>query len=453
MNIILSILVFSLIVIIHELGHFLLAKKNQIFVTEFSIGMGQRVITLVKTKKGYRPRFFLSQHDFEKTPEWKDSTKYSWKLFPVGGSCMMMGEDENLDDGRAFNKRGVWARISVIFAGPLFNFILAFILAMIIVGMVGSDPARVIQVEENSAAQEAGLLPGDIITNINGSRIDIGREYEAYLQFNSLDGRDLMVSYTRKGEKGTNKIKIAPTKIDSYRLGIGYTGDATEADLSSVELGAPFDKAGMKQGDIIKMINDTSITSGSELSQYFQDNPLTSAPIYVTYQRNGDTNSVEITPVAYSYITTGFYVNTFREKTNVTGVLKYSAVEVKYFIVTTIKSLGHLITGKISTKEMAGPVGIVNMIGDTYESSKRDGMLYVFLNMILMSIMLSANLGIMNLLPIPALDGGRLIFLFLEAFRGKPIDQNKEGLVHMIGLIALMILMVFVMFNDISRLF
>ncbi len=453
MNIILSILVFSLIIIIHELGHFLLAKKNQIFVREFSIGMGQRVITLVKTKKGYRPRFFLSQHDFEETPEWKDTTKYSWKLFPVGGSCIMMGEDEVLNDDRAFNKKGVWARISVIFAGPLFNFILAFILAMIIVGMVGYDPARVIQVEENSVAQEAGLLPGDIITNFNGSRVDIGREYETYLQFNPLDGSDITVSYMRKGEKGTNKIKITPTKIDTYRLGIGYTGDATEADISSIDEGMPFDKAGMKQGDIIQKINDTPITSGSELSQYFQDNPLTTAPIQVTYRRNGETKSVEVTPVAYSYYTTGFHVNTNREKTNIIGVFKYSAVEVKYFIVTTIKGLGQLITGRISTKEMAGPVGIVNMIGDTYEASKRDGIIYIFLNMILMSIMLSANLGVMNLLPIPALDGGRLIFLFLEAFRGKPIDQNKEGLVHMIGLVALMILMVFVMFNDINRLF
>jgi regulator of sigma E protease len=93
------------------------------------------------------------------------------------------------------------------------------------------------------------------------------------------------------------------------------------------------------------------------------------------------------------------------------------------------------------------------MIGDTYEANKSDGALYVFLSMAYMSILLSANLGVMNLLPIPALDGGRLVFLFLEVLRGKPIDQNKEGLVHMIGLVALMILMVFVMFNDISRLF
>lgn len=365
----------------------------------------------------------------------------------------MMGEDEVLNDDRAFNNKGVWARISVIFAGPLFNFILAFILAMIIVGMVGYDPARVIQVEDNSLAQEAGLMPGDIITNINGSRVDVGRDYDTYLQFYPLDGSDIKISYTRKGEKGTNQIKIKPTKIDTYRLGIYYAGDATEADISSIEEGSPFDKAGMKQGDIIQKVNDTPITSGSELSQYFQDNPLTTEPILITYRRNGETKSIEVTPVAYSYYTTGFDVNTNREKTNIIGVFKYSAIEVKYFIVTTVRGLGQLITGKISTKEMAGPVGIVNMIGDTYEASKSDGIIYVFLNMILMSIMLSANLGVMNLLPLPALDGGRLVFLFLEAFRGKPIDQNKEGLVHMIGLVALMILMVFVMFNDINRLF
>lgn len=102
---------------------------------------------------------------------------------------------------------------------------------------------------------------------------------------------------------------------------------------------------------------------------------------------------------------------------------------------------------------LPGPVGIVSYIGDTYQASKSEGILSVFLSLSYISILLSANLGVMNPLPIPALDGGRLVFLILELFRGKPVDQNKEGLVHMIGLVALMILMVFVMFNDISRLF
>ena len=112
-----------------------------------------------------------------------------------------------------------------------------------------------------------------------------------------------------------------------------------------------------------------------------------------------------------------------------------------------------LFEGQVSADDVSGPVGIVNIIGDTYEESKSDGAFYVWLNMLNIAILLSANLGVMNLLPIPALDGGRLVFLIIEAIRGKAIDPEKEGMIHMIGLMALMVLMVFVMFNDIRQIF
>ena len=149
----------------------------------------------------------------------------------------------------------------------------------------------------------------------------------------------------------------------------------------------------------------------------------------------------------------GFSIDGSRVKTNGIGVIKYSIAEVKYVIVMTVDSLGMLVTGKVKANELAGPVGIVDMIGSIYKDSAPSGFVTVFLSLASFSIMLSANLGVMNLLPIPALDGGRLVFLIIELFRGKPVDQNKEGIVHMIGFIALMILMVFVMFNDFSRIF
>lgn len=112
-----------------------------------------------------------------------------------------------------------------------------------------------------------------------------------------------------------------------------------------------------------------------------------------------------------------------------------------------------LFQGEVTADDVAGPVGIVDMIGDTYEASRPDGAFYVWLNMLNISILLSANLGVMNLLPLPALDGGRLVFLFLEVLRGKAIDPEKEGMVHMIGLMALMALMVLIMFNDVRNVF
>ncbi len=112
-----------------------------------------------------------------------------------------------------------------------------------------------------------------------------------------------------------------------------------------------------------------------------------------------------------------------------------------------------LFQGKVGINDMAGPVGVVSIIGDTYEQSIPSGGFYVWLNMLNISILLTANLGVMNLLPLPALDGGRLVFLILEAIRGKRINPEKEGLVHFIGLMALMVLMVVVMFNDVRKLF
>ena len=163
MKIIIAILVFSVIVIFHELGHFILAKKNGIAVTEFSLGMGPR---LWSTQRG--------------------ETRYSLKLFPIGGSCMMVGEDDDDASEGSFNKASVWARISVVAAGPVFNFILAFLFAMIITSVVGYDPAKILLVEEDSPAAEAGLQEGDIITSFQGKYISIGRDYELYTTIHGI---------------------------------------------------------------------------------------------------------------------------------------------------------------------------------------------------------------------------------------------------------------------------
>nr|WP_294487888.1 RIP metalloprotease RseP [uncultured Anaerosporobacter sp.] len=353
MNIILAILIFSLIIIIHELGHFLLAKKNGIEVVEFSVGMGPRLFSFLR-----------------------NGTRYSLKLFPIGGSCMMLGEDEEADSPNSFGKKGVWARISVIAAGPIFNFILAFVLAMIVVGKVGYDPAVIVQVEEGGPSEEAGLQVGDVIEEINGSGVDNGRGVMFYQFFHPTSNKPVHLKINRSGEKIS--MTITPEKVESgeYLMGFGYNSQGRTKIIA----------------------------------------------------------------------TTG-------EKMNALGVIKYSAIEVKCWITSAIQSVGGLISGKVSTKELAGPVAIVDMIGDGINSTKSEGVSAVVIQLLYMSILLSANLGVMNLLPLPALDGGRLVFLIIEAVRGKPVDPKKEGFVHMVGLALLMLLMVFVMFNDVKRLF
>ncbi len=449
MNIIIAILIFSVLIVIHELGHFLLAKSNGIYVTEFSIGMGPRILSMVKTLKGYRLRAFMTPGDFAAANRELEATVYSIKLLPIGGSCMMLGEDENVEDERAFNKKGVWGRISVVLAGPIFNFVLALILALIIVGMRGYDPAKVVNVA--TPAKEAGLQDGDVITQINGKHINLARELNLYLYINPLSEAGVNLTYERDGKKHTATVN--PEYVKNYMLGF-YYDDGNSTAIKDVIDDYPMKAAGLQKGDIITEINGTEVQKKDDIMNYFKQNPMTGEVINITYTRDGVSNTASVTPkLTGQGYSMGFSIDGSRVKTNGIGVIKYSIAEVKYVIVMTVDSLGMLVTGKVKANELAGPVGIVDMIGSIYKDSAPSGFVTVFLSLASFSIMLSANLGVMNLLPIPALDGGRLVFLIIELFRGKPVDQNKEGIVHMIGFIALMILMVFVMFNDFSRIF
>ena len=348
MTIVLFVLVFGVIVVGHELGHFLLAKANGITVVEFSVGMGPK---LLRFKKG--------------------GTEYSLRLLPIGGACMFEGEDGlDTDKGTpsegAFPNASVWARISTVFAGPFFNFILAYILAMIVVGYTGSDRPVLNGLIDGYPAQEAGMQPGDLITRMNGERIYVAREI--WLNTYVGAGETMNIEFLRDGEKHT--VTLTPKyNEEEGRYLLGFNGYGEYVDC-----------------------------------------------------RNA-------------------------------GIFKYSYYEVRYSLRATIKSLGMLIQGKATKDDISGPIGVAQVIGEVKEQAEPYGIWVVILNMINIALLLSVNLGVMNLLPLPALDGGRLVFLIIEAIRGKPVPPEKEGMVHFAGFVVLMILMVFVMFNDISRFF
>ncbi len=428
MNIIVAVIVLGVIIIVHELGHFLLAKKNGITVTEFSVGMGPRIASFVK-----------------------NGTRYSLKAFPIGGSCMMLGEDEAIEDEGAFHKKGVWARFSVIFAGAFFNFLLAFILALIVLGTNGVDLPKVTRVEAGTPAAQAGLKEGDLITGIDGNKINISREIDFYLYFNQLTDRPISITYLRDGAHKT--ISATPKKVSTYLLGCRYNGDNSAASLVQVASDYPLGQAGVAVGDVIVAIDGTNVSSGLELSDYFKDHPLGDKPVTVTYQRNGAESTVSVTPKLYTNTELGFGYQTWSEKVSALNVVKYSFYELKYNINMAIKGVWYLISGRVSVKEVSGPVGIVNVMDQIVSQTESYGIGIVLLNLASFSILLSANLGVMNLLPIPALDGGRLVFLVIEAIRRKPVPKEKEAMVHMIGMAALMIFMVFILFNDIKRIF
>ena len=430
MNIIIAIIVLSIIIIIHEMGHFLLAKANKVAVREFSLGLGPSII----------------KHKF-------GDTIFSLKLLPFGGACIMEGEDgsetsANVDKDTLFASKSVWARISIIAAGPIFNFILAFIMAVFIIGSIGYSPCKIYSVDEGSTGYEAGLQPGDRITSVNGKNVVFYEDFSLYYNYH-MD-QVLNLTYERDGKEYTASVLPEFVEMDVYQLGVSLSADGT---ITAVSEGSAADIAGIKAYDKVTAIDGDAINQVEDITDHIRN--CNGETIVVTVERNGSVMDISAVPAMthYSYYDTGLAFAAARVKVGPLGTLRYSASQVRFWISAVFESLRLLFTGNVTKDDVAGPVGIVSAIGSVVEQSKPDGIFYVFLNLANWVVMLSANLGVMNLLPVPALDGGRLLFLFIEAVRGKPIDQQKEGIVHFIGMVLLMILMIFILFNDISNLF
>lgn len=425
MKIIIALIIFSGVILFHELGHFLLAKLNGVTVTEFSLGMGPRLVSTVRGE-----------------------TRYSIKVLPLGGSCMMLGEDSESDRKGTFNSASVWGRISIIAAGPVFNFILAYILAVIIVAFVGYESPEIMKVQEGSPAAEAGLQEGDLIKEFQGYTIDLGKDLYVYTYMEPVEsGQTVDLVYERDGRE--YEISYVPEDYVRYLMGVNLSADSME--ISSVNEGMPAAGCGMRAGDVILAINGNRFKNQEDYRAYITEHPLTGEETTVTYERQGLEYEVTLTPVESRTPQLGFAYNVGCEKTEGFRIFKYAALEVKYLIRTTILSLKQLVTGNFGIKDLSGPVGVVDAIGDTYEQSKSEGTLMVWMNMLNMAVLLSANLGVMNLLPIPALDGGRLVFLLIELIRRKPLNREMEGMIHFAGLMLLMLLMIVVMYQDIMR--
>ena len=340
-KLLLFILIFSVIVIVHEGGHCIIAKVNGIGVREFAIGLGPTII-------GFN----------------KNGTKYSIKALPFGGVCIFEGEDGDESSPSSFRNANVYARMASVAAGPLMNFVLAFVLSLFVIASIGYDLPVLHSVIEGYPAEEAGLQAGDRIVKINNKKIDIYRDITLWTMFN--EGKEAKVIFKRDGKSYTAVITPRYSKEDDRYL-FGFRGPA----------------------------------------EYTKGNPI--------------------------------------------EVIKYSAVEVRYWIEASIKSVIMLIKGQFKVQDLSGPVGVAQVVGDVYEASKPEGIFYVWINMLSLSILLTANLGVMNLLPFPALDGGRLLFLIIEAVTKKKPSARVEGIINLVGMSFLMVLMIFVMYNDILK--
>lgn len=343
--ILIALLLFGLIIFIHEFGHFFTAKLSGIRVNEFAIGMGP---TLLHFQRG--------------------ETQYSLRLLPIGGYCAMEGEDESSEDERAFNKKPVWKRIIVVCAGAVMNILLGIVLMMIVlVQQPAFSSTTVVQFAENSALQTAGLQVGDQFYSVNGYRVFTDRDLSFSLATSNPQSLDLVV--VRDGQK----LNFNDVKMNTRQNG---------------------EKEAMVLDFYVEAIDK---------------NPAT-----LVWKSGADTVSVA-------------------------RMVWYSLVG--------------LVTGQYSMNDMAGPVGAADAISQAASIGLKQGILPAVNNIIMMMTMITVNLGIVNLLPLPALDGGRLIFLLIELVRRRPINPKYEGWVHAAGFSLLMVFMVIVTYSDILRLF
>lgn len=340
MIIIIALIVFSILIVIHEFGHYIAAKKSGVMVEEFAIGMGPKL---------------LGKQIGE--------TLYSIRLFPIGGYCKMLGEDDSCNDEKAFGNKSVYKRMIIVVAGAFMNFLLAFIIVFAIISGNGFRTLEVKELVSLYPAQEAGIQVGDIIKKIDNQKIRIYEDLTMTMLQNK--GENIMLTVQRGDELIDFSITPKMSEEDSSRMLIGFTSE---------------------------------IKKGSVFENMYQ-----------------------------SYWTLSMYI--------------------KY----TIVGFFQLVTGQVSPKDMSGPIGITDTMGNAFREGLKYSVLEAIENIANLAALISVNLGVLNLLPLPALDGGRFVFLLIEAIRRKPISAEKEGMVHFIGFVALMILAVFVAYNDLIR--
>lgn len=354
-----AILIFGIIILVHELGHFAAAKWSGVKVNEFAIGMG--------------PAFFKFG---------KKETKYSLRAFPIGGYCAMEGEDSESPDPRAFGSKSVSKRILIVVAGVVMNLVLGYVLLVATYGfcmvpdsngVVKFTSTTVAQFSDNAPSHDTGLEVGDQIVRVNGKSVVTATDLSMLMQSDEDGVFDMTVKRSVDG------------KIQKVSL----------------------------SGVTFEMKQDAS--TGKQVLIYdFAVKGIVRTPL-----------------------------NTFAEA----GKMEYSVGTLIW------RSLGDIVTGKYGLNELSGPVGTVNAIGDvvagvTKQADIRDGLYSLFM----MVVLITVNVGIFNLLPLPALDGGRLMFLLFEAIFRRPVNPKYEGMVHAIGFMLLLLLMVVVTFSDIAKL-
>jgi len=427
MGILLAILALSFLIIIHELGHFLVAKAFKVKVNEFSLFMG--------------PKLFGFQ---------KGETSYTLRLIPIGGYVKMEGEEEVSDDDRAFNKKPVRVRAAVIAAGPIMNILVAIVFAFIIMSQSGFYTTQIKTILPDSVAAKAGIQVGDKLQKYNGKTIYQINDLEIFAY--TLTNESVNLQYERNGE--TKTVNITPPRMDGYMLGFTPKDEVIDSPDSNVvadiSAKSPALEAGLKRGDRIIKLNSIAISTRQDIKNVIEK--IKQNKVTITVNRNG--NTLDLKPIVPMVRKNPEYYAIGVDFEHVKGGFGNTLLQSVNYNISISRSiyysLGWLFTRKVPVSDLSGPIGITSTIKDVVEQSP--SLMESVLRLLSITTMISINLGLVNLLPFPALDGSKLIILLVEGIRKKPLNPEKEALITMIGFVFLIALMLYATFNDILRL-
>ena len=429
-----AILVLGIIIVIHELGHFMAAKFFKIRVEAFSIGFGPRLI-------GFR----------------RGDTDYRISAFPLGGYVRMTTEypsDEVSGSPHEFLSKPKWQRFVVAAAGPAMNVILAvslltglFMYGTEVPAFTESDPV-VGAVVSGSAAEAAGLLPGDRIVALDGKTDPSWDEVAARIVTNG--GRKIPITLQRGGRT----IETFLTPVKQGRSDTGYVGvqpDRLETNvIEEVLPGSPAAGAGLKPGDVITAVNGTEIKTAraTAVQASIRAVPQAQKTFLLTFMRGGERHEVRVSRIVKDNQQVigiaEFATPTVTIRENFGGAISRSIDRNMEYGTMIFQVLGRLVTGKTSMKSVDGPIGIVQVAGKSYEAG--------FAPLIMLMAMISLNLGIMNLLPIPILDGGVMLLLIVEGIMGQDLSLAMRERIIQFGFVFLVALTAVVLYNDVVKL-
>jgi regulator of sigma E protease len=408
------IFLLGFLVFIHEGGHFLVAKLCKVKVNEFAIGFGP---TIWKSKN--------------------TQTKYALRIIPLGGFVSMEGEEERSDAEGSFSKTSIPKRIAIVIAGGIVNIIFGLLLYFCLVSAMGDNVSQTIEtVEPNYGAEQAGIIAGDEIIKINGKKIHQKQDITDIME--QSQGNTVTIQVKRNGE--ILEYNVEPTTVTGKDTGIylGVEGDNLTTEIVALYPDSPAELQGIQIGDVILKINGQDVESDPYKVVSYISQSETNEIIF-TIQRKDEIIDITVEAnISYTYL---LGVNFKEAENNFINNIYYGFWNTVDFGTSIVENLKMLFTGKVSASQLTGPIGISSMVAKTQGIE----------DFIYLLALISLSLGVTNLLPFPPLDGGKVVIYIIEAIRKKPMKEQTEINIQMLGFAVLIGLTIFVAYNDIVR--